>query len=276
MFESSPSSKKGRKSKARQPDVHSQDGDDLDEIDMALKELGLRPGQASHSTTHTSHNIPLTSSSIRSLLAVDAKHLDAESELKRFFGAKVVASADVKPQVRGARALNPHHAVGRQFSRGGMLAKPQQNWPPGAFSKSGLSMDLVEASGGEALWTFEHSKSYVEVTQMYLEAVSSLDPNQLMALLHVHPYHVETLLGLSDMAAQQGDPGMSQDFLDRALFAFEKAFAPNFNTQNGNARLDFTRIESRGLFRALDKRISSLMRRGTWRTLHEHAKLLYA
>lgn len=157
-----------------------------------------------------------------------------------------------------------------------MLAKPGPNWPPAALAKAGLSMELVESGNGESLWTFQHSRAYIEVTHMYLEAVASMDPNQLMALLHVHPYHVETLLGLSDMAAQQGDPGMSQDFLDRALYAFERGFAPNFNLQNGNARLDFTKIESRGFFRAIDKRINSLMKRGTWRTLHEHAKLLYA
>jgi hypothetical protein len=248
----------------------------LDEIDRALKELG-ETSMSNQNGQQDSSAAPLTTPRIRSLLAIETKHLDAEAELKRFFGAHVVAStAQTSQGRRGARAQNPHHALGRQFARGGMLAKPQQNWPPIAFSKSGLNMELVEASAGEALWTFEHTKTYVEVTQMYLEAIASHDPNQLMALMHVHPYHAETLLGLSDMAALQGDPGMSQDFLDRALYAYEKAFAPSFNLQNGNARVDFRRIESRGFFRALEKRISSLMKRGTWRTLHEHAKLLYA
>ena len=270
-------SKESKKAtKAKEQVVQGKVDNEFDEIDRALQELGMGQRQSGPESSNTPFSTTFTSSRTRTLLAVDPKNLDADAELKRFFGAKVVASADVRPQVRGARAQNPHHALGRQFTKGGMLAKPQQNWPAAAFSKSGLNMELIEAGHGEALWTFEHSKTYVEVTHMYLEAVSSMDPNQLMALLHVHPYHVETLLGLSDMAAQQGDPGMSQDFLDRALFAFEKAFAPNFNLQNGNARLSFTRIESRGLFRALEKRISSLMRRGTWRTLQEHAKLLYA
>ncbi|KAK9897024.1 DUF654-domain-containing protein [Cystobasidium minutum MCA 4210] len=271
----SKSNKKKGKQKAKAEAEQPAEDDGLDEIDRALQQLGshdtpgANPDQSASST-------PVASSRIRSLLSVETNQLDADAELKRFFGAKVVASAEVKPQVRGARAQNPHHALHRQFARGGILAKPKPNWPPAAFSKSGLSMTLVEALAGETVWTFEHSKGYKEVTQMYLEAVSSMDPNQMMALLHVHPYHVETLLGLSDMAAQQGDPGMSQDFLDRALYAFEKAFAPSFNIQNGNVRLDFSRIESRGFYRALEKRINSMSRRGTWRTLFEHSKLLYA
>ena len=268
------SRKKGKsKGKTGTPEVVEED-DGLDEIDRALKQLG---GQnASVTSPNLLSNTPVSSPRIRILLSVDTNHLDADAELKRFFGAKVVASAEVKPQVRGARAQNPHHALHRQFARGGILAKPKPNWPPAAFSKSGLSMSLVEALPGETVWTFEHSRSYKEVTHMYLEAVSSMDPNQMMAMLHVHPYHVETLLGLSDMASQQGDPGMAQDFLDRALYAFEKAFAPNFNIQNGNVRLDFSRIESRGFYRALEKRINSMSRRGTWRTLFEHCKLLYS
>lgn len=268
----SSSIKKKGKSKANTVEEEVDDG--LDEIDRALRQLGSHAAPGREDTA--SSNTPIASSRIRSLLSVDTSQLDADAELKRFFGAKVVASAEVKPQVRGARAQNPHHALHRQFSRGGILAKPKPNWPPAAFSKSGLSMTLVEALAGETVWTFEHSKGYKEVTHMYLEAVSSMDPNQMMALLHVHPYHVETLLGLSDMAAQQGDPGMSQDFLDRALYAFEKAFAPNFGIQNGNVRLDFSRIESRGFYRALEKRINSMSRRGTWRTLFEHCKLLYS
>lgn len=266
--------KKGKsKGKAGTPEVVVKD-DGLDEIDRALKQLG---GQnASDASQTLLSNTPVSSPRIRTLLSVDVNHLDADAELKRFFGAKVVASAEVKPQVRGARAKNPHHALHRQFARGGILAKPKPGWPPAAFSKSGLSMSLVEALPGETVWTFEHSRGYKEVTHMYLEAVSSMDPNQMMAMLHVHPYHVETLLGLSDMASQQGDPGMAQDFLDRALYAFEKAFAPNFNIQNGNVRLDFSRIESRGFYRALEKRINSMSRRGTWRTLFEHCKLLYS
>ena len=279
--------KKKKKAKAKagqQPDkqdnaAHNEQDDGLDEIDRALQQLGQAgwssAGSSAPSTAPVS-TAPTVTSRIRSLLAVETKHLDAEAELKRFFGAKVVSSAAAKPQLRGARAQNPHHALNRQFSKGGMLARPAQHWPAAAFAKSGLDMELVESGHGESLWTFEHSPAYKEVTQMYLQAVASMDPNQLMAILHVHPYHIETLIGLSDMANLQGDPGMSSDFLDRALYAFERSFAPNFRIDNGNVRLDFNRIESRGLFRAIEKRTSSLMRRGTWRTLFEHTKLLYA
>ena len=270
--------------------------DGLDEIDRALRDLNKadrRTGDQDASETadrfeharqqRLLHATGFNSPIMRPLLAVDKQHLDPLKELERFFGSKVIASAGMTNspnQPVGARARNPHHALGRQFSgrAGGFLAKPQQNWPPAAMVKGGLSMELIDEGNltGQPVWSFEHSRVYKEVTKMFLQAISSHDPNALMALLHVHPYHVENLLQLSDMASQQGDQGMSSDFLDRALYAFERALAPNFNLQMGTARLDFRRIESRQFFRALEKRVSSLMKRGTWRTLHEYAKLLYA
>ena len=43
---------------------------------------------------------------------------------------------------------------------------------------------------------------------------------------------------------------------------------------NGNARLDFAKIENRSLYRALDRKINSLIKRGCWRTAFEFARLL--
>ena len=54
----------------------------------------------------------------------------------------------------------------------------------------------------------------------------------------------------------------------------ERAFSPTFSLVNGTALLDFRRIESRVMFRAIERRTSSLIKRGCWRTAFEHARLL--
>ena len=68
--------------------------------------------------------------------------------------------------------------------------------------------------------------------------------------------------------------GQADDFVSRALYAMERAFAPTFSLVNGTALLDFRKIESRAMFRAIERRVSSLIKRGCWRTAFEHARLL--
>lgn len=103
----------------------------------------------------------------------------------------------------------------------------------------------------------------------------SLDPNQLMLIFQNAPYHPDTLLQLSEVSAQQGDPGQALDFLNRALFGFERSLNPLFNLNKGLVRLDFALIENRGFFRAVEKSMQLLTKRGCWRTAFETCKLLF-
>lgn len=58
---------------------------------------------------------------------------------------------------------------------------------------------------------------------------------------------------VSEVYRQQSDLGAASDYIDRALFAFERAFVPAFNVSLGTARLDFGRVENRGFFLALTR-----------------------
>jgi hypothetical protein len=102
---------------------------------------------------------------------------------------------------------------------------------------------------------------------------------------------------VSEVYRQQSDLGAASDFIDRALFAFERAFVPAFNISLGTARLDFGRIENRGFFLALTRDLQYVLRpcflfsclalfcglalaprflgrRGCWNTSFHFAKLL--
>lgn len=97
-----------------------------------------------------------------------------------------------------------------------------------------------------------------------------------MALLRVYPWHIDTLLQLSDISRHQGDLGQASDFNDRALFAFERTASLAFSVtaSSGPPQLDFKRAENRAFWLAAHRALGFLGRRGTWRTAMEWAKLL--
>ena len=49
--------------------------------------------------------------------------------------------------------------------------------------------------------------------------------------------------------------GTAADFVDRALFTYERAFVGAFNFTSGVNRLDFDHVENRPLFLALHRQI---------------------
>lgn len=97
-----------------------------------------------------------------------------------------------------------------------------------------------------------------------------------MALLQVYPWHVDTLLQMSEVYRLQNDIGAASDFAERALYAFDRCLMPGFNVQSGSCRLDFDFVENRPMFTALHRIISYLGRRGCWVTAFNFAKLLFA
>jgi hypothetical protein len=99
-----------------------------------------------------------------------------------------------------------------------------------------------------------------------------------MALTRRYPWHIDTLLQLSDVSRHQGDLGQAGDFNSRALFAYERTALPAFTgaltSASGPPQLDFGGVENRGFWLAAHRHINFLGRRGTWRTALEWAKLV--
>ncbi|KAK4684026.1 transcription factor 25, partial [Tremellales sp. Uapishka_1] len=262
--------------------------DEMDEVDRALAELKLKYGEekdvssaAESSKMAESFEASTSFLDIRNLLSVDPKNLDADAELRRFFGSKVIASSTPTTKGRAAPSAKLRS----------VLAKPKPNWPP-ATSLSGLVMremtddetsalyerrtTPLEGDGGEKWFTFEHSGAWREVERQFLGATRSHDPNELMALLSVYPWHVDTLLQMCEVYRLQSDIGAASEYAERALYAFDRCLIPSFNVQSGTTRLDFDRVENRAMFLAVHRIIAYLARRGCWVTAFNFAKLLFA
>ncbi|XP_061600163.1 transcription factor 25 [Cololabis saira] len=196
----------------------------------------------------------------RSVLHVEHRNLNPETELKRYFGARVVLG-DQRPRQRN-----------RQFHRTTWMTGPKDSWP--RFSRPGISMALLESKDGIQYFTFEHSRDYQQVQFKFLDAVESMDPNNIVALLQLNPYHIDSLLQLSDVCRIQEDQEMARDLIERALYSFECAFHPLFSLTSGTSRLDYLRPENRAFYLALYKHMMFLEKRGCPRTALEYCKLI--
>ena len=91
-------------------------------------------------------------------------------------------------------------------------------------------------------------------------------------------YHVSTLLQVSSVAKQDQNMSLAAELLEKALFSFGRVATLAFrqNLERGKARISFHRPENRQLWLAGYHYIKSLIRKGTYRTALEWAKLLYS
>lgn len=242
--------KKKKKAQAENGKAVAAAGDDIDALLETLeKSKGL-----SHQNTDSS------TSENRPLLYVEHRNLNPETELKRYFGARAVLG-DQRAKQRQ-----------RQFHRCTWMTVPKDTWP--RFSRPGISMSLIESKGGLQHFTFEHNRDYQQVQFKFLDAVESMDPNNIVVLLQLNPYHIDSLLQLSDVCHMQEDQETARDLIEKALYCFECAFHPVFSLTSGTCRLDYCRSENRAFYLALFKHMMFLEKRGCPRTALEYCKLI--
>ncbi|KAG8901975.1 hypothetical protein FRC00_003091 [Tulasnella sp. 408] len=240
------------------------------------------------------------------LLSVEPTYLDGDEEMRRFFGSKVVDSAEAGSKKGGRGSRRTGHASSSTMARY-HLVKPPETWAHILRSnQGGVAMEPVSEEEllrrksttfrEERWWTFTHSQSYKKAELRFLSAVavggkrawyralrtdmvtntSVADPNAFAEILRESPWHIDTLLQLSEVFRQQEDYSHATELVERGILAFERAFAPSFNITSGLNRLDFECIENRPFFLALHRQVLQLERRGCMRAAFEHARLLYS
>ncbi|KFW69170.1 Transcription factor 25, partial [Pygoscelis adeliae] len=246
--------KKRKKRKTKKTSAgETLEDNDLEDIDSLLEKIEDTNGLSQQ----TQSGIIADS---RPLLYVEHRNLNPENELKRYFGARAVLG-DQRPRQRQ-----------RQYVRSTWLTAPKNTWP--RYSKTGIAMQLVDTRRGVQYFTFEHHREYQQVQFKFLDAVESMDPNNIVLLLQMNPYHVDSLLQLSDVCRMQEDQEMARDLIERALYSLECAFHPVFSLTSGTCRLDYRRPENRAFFLALFKHLMFLEKRGCPRTALEFCKLI--
>lgn len=291
--------KKRKKKKGKKADDtkdNAQTGAELDEIDAALKELSTN-GNGSQQHT-TAAGVDHTLNEANRLLAVDTSHLHAANEMRRLFGRAALEAdredgAAPRHGMGGGNRRQQRQQVGlrealrgghRQDGRSGLSAmalrrnifiQGKEDWPQA--TSGGLGMEVEEKrADGTILYKFVHNTSYQDVQSQFETCVASMDPQRMIVLLQHNPYHISTLLQVSEIAKQERDFTTAGDLLERALFSFGRAVHSTFakTLADGKARLDFRRPENRDFWLASWRYMQNLTMRATYRTVYEWTKML--
>ncbi|KJZ80176.1 hypothetical protein HIM_00026 [Hirsutella minnesotensis 3608] len=273
-------------------EVERGNGDEEDEIDKAIAELRNSSPMPSLQAQNPA-NEPASRMSV--LLSVSTRHLRAVNEMRSLFGRDVIDSANAEEQQQaGARRRGGEQQevdletflrsapgalkIPETLLRRNVFVQGRDHWP--RESAGGLTMTEVEKAPDESWteYTFAHDKNYDVVQQQFFYAVLSGQPMNLVYSLKRNPYHVSTLLQVSSIAKQDQNMALAAELCERALFTFGRVTTSAFrqDMERGRARLDFRRPENRQFWLAGYHYLKSLVRKGTYRTALEWARLLYA
>lgn len=289
----SKSKKKKNAAKQEPPDEGSGDKE-LDEIDRALKDLAV-PSAAKTGDQRPQQSLnDVFPKMAEDLLSIDSKALNATNEMRKLFGNVVLENFDEAESGTGRRRERARETIdlGRALtgryspaSRGQSLAGATQRrnilfqgkdeWP--RAPSGGLGMEQMKSLPNDAMvYRFLHNGAYQDVQRQFDLCVESMDPQRMIYLLQYNPYHISTLLQVSEIAKHQGDHAVSSDLLERALFNFGRSVHSSFGNRlkSGRARLDFLHAENRELWLVGWRYIANLGMKGTWKTAYEWAKLL--
>ncbi|KZM19221.1 uncharacterized protein EKO05_0007320 [Ascochyta rabiei] len=271
------------KSKTATPQADAADSG-LDEIDQALLALNLTSSGKKGTDEPLTPAISEETQQLFSALSIDTTHLHAANEMKKLFGRTALQHADDdEPRQRQQQGIAARVAGRNQPGsrltglslRRNIFVQGKEEWP--RATSGGLGMEIVEKrADGSVEYRFVHNTSYQETQRQFAVCVASMDPERMVQLLHHNPYHISTLLQVSEIAKQQRDNASASDLLERALFTFGRSVHSTFsqNLSAGKARLSFSRPENREFFLAIWRYMVTLGVRATWRTALEWARLL--
>ena len=82
-------------------------------------------------------------------------------------------------------------------------------------------MSMVETKNGLSFFRFEHSAKYQAIQMSFLDHLATHDPARISHLLNMYPFHVDSLLTMSEVVKQQGDISMASILIERALHSEE-------------------------------------------------------
>ena len=176
-----------------------------------------------------------------------------------------------------------------------VLCVPESTWPRIDVKMLGMKQVSVDKKTGERIFSFIKSADYHSLQKEFHAVQATMDIQQLANFLSRNFYHHESLIFIADYLRLQGKFTEAAKFLERCLFAFETAFAYDFqfvpavdSTSNRHAteefqpqmRLDFHSKNQEPLNRVLAecliKYIDILGRKGCNRTALEFCKFLLA
>ncbi|KHN99203.1 transcription factor 25 [Metarhizium album ARSEF 1941] len=272
--------------------------EDEDEIDKAIKQLKLG---AANTNPGSGKDEPASASMeprkrMNGLLSVNPHRLRAVNEMRNLFGRDVIESAiaeEQQEQQRSRRRQQTPREVDLETYlreppgakklpeislRRNVFVQGKDHWP--RQSAGGLNMKAIGKSddGLSTEYAYFYDENYDSLQHVFWAIVQMGDPMRMVHFLKEAPYHVSTLLQVSNVAKQDQNMALAAELCERALFTFGRVTTSAFrqDMEHGRARFDFGRPENRQFWLAGFQYVRSLIRKGTFRTALEWAKLLYS
>lgn len=191
---------------------------------------------------------------------VNAKLLNYKDELQKIFGSSLVK---------------------RTCGQGLVFVDARPGWQRSPL-RPALEMQQIEGgskdcSGEKCCFRFVHDPNYQSLQKRFFGATDSHDPEALVNLISYEPFHVDSLLALSDYYRDARNAVAAGDLVEKAIYALERSFHHRFlkSVIEGNCYVSYKVYENRVLFLSLYRLLQMQFRKGCWRTCLESARFLY-
>ncbi|CAH0514222.1 unnamed protein product [Peronospora belbahrii] len=208
----------------------------------------------------------------QSLFGVQLKYANADKEMKRILGVK-------EGDQNSSKRRGPRSA--RVITKKVMLVSPLDEWPrPPTFVGGGIRWtrsNKPKGPGWNSLCNYfeiTRSMAYKKLQEEFELLQRTHDPNLIGQFLQRHPYHIDSLLTMSEVFQHHGQMDHATDCIKRCMYVLELAWADQFNVSKGNCRMDIQTEHNAGFFKALFLLMKQVGRRGCMRSAFETAKLL--
>ncbi|KAI6178729.1 Hc38 [Aphelenchoides besseyi] len=250
-----PTKRKNRKTKR----TTAKEDEELDEdalLEAAIQSVKL----SSAKKVEEDAAIDQTSSTLK----VDTRQLDPDVELKQLIGKHMEMQGGRKTVIKQERNLR---TVGKSI-------KMKQGWPP--IRNCGFELEKVKESNGNTWFQVKHSEMYRNQQFIFATLRRNMDYESIIeVILTENPYHLESLLLLTQFYIMQEEANKANDSIERALFAVESA-SFKFNLLLPEHRLDYQWRDNRVIFNLLWQRVQVLMSKSCYNTALQYAKILFA
>lgn len=198
----SEASRKKRKKKKKPKQTGTQDASSaLDEVESSVREVNRLLGPSDVSDQQKEK---IAGTIAKGFLKIENRNLNPENEMKRIFGSRVVQAEQASGSRRRARGKAP-------LSRSWLMANPR-NWHN--IGRRAISMELTETTADCLRFNFVHTRQYQQTQFLFLDAVESYNPDNLVAILNVHPAHIDTLIQFSDVVKTE-DSQMAAELIGK-------------------------------------------------------------
>ncbi|ATY60084.1 Nulp1-pending protein [Cordyceps militaris] len=288
------SKKKKKKSKKKATAVvAAEDEDEIDKAIHALNPVSIEQHECDSDDLNVRRALMLNK-----IFQINTQNLRVINEMRSLFGREVIESADAEEERQHQEVRRGRGTQGQQVDletflrsqppnakklpevsrRRNVFVQGRDHWP--AASANGLTMRETRRSPDEVRWVeyaWHHEGEYDQLQALFFAVVQEGQPMRMVSFVARLPYHVSTLMQVSFIAKQDQNMALSAELCERALFTLGRVTTSAFrrDLEQGRARLDFCRPENRQFWLAGYHYLRSLLRKGTYRTALEWAKILY-